>query len=417
MALKNRVPLDAVALPVLRLPAGTRTILPQSELLLGQLAMLVASGTAQSKADIVSATGLPRSTVSGHVDALKESGVLETSGTRAVPGRGRPADRLVISSRAGAVVAIDMGATRTRIAVAELNQHIIAMEEMQLDVSIGPEPAIRRIREAVRHALRRAGRDQRLHCAVLGLPARVDSSSGIAVRPSVMPDWDGYPVVSELAEQLGTHVLAENDVNLRALGESAVLPADQLPLVSVKIAAGIGAGIVDNSGRIFRGFDGGAGDLGHIPVSGADDVLCSCGRRGCLQSVASLPAMARRIGIQAASPDTWDDAITALFERLSFHDPLAVDVVRVAAEGLGEVLVSVCNLLNPRRIVLGGGLIEYSDDLLAIVRGAVYSGARPLASRNLIIEHATLRERGGIAGALVLGIEHALETIVGPRRS
>ncbi|GAA4113143.1 ROK family protein [Nocardioides fonticola] len=408
----DRLPLDAVALPTLRLP-GSEAAGPLTPTGAARLALLVASGRAASKAELVTATGWPRSTVAGHVEALLAAHVLDRAGTVASPGRGRPAERLTLHADAGVVAAVDVGTSRTRIALARLDQRIVAMEEIRLDVARGPEAMIRRLRDVLRDILRRGSRPAHLRGAVVGIPARVDTTTGSAVRPTTLPGWDAYPLTAELTEHLGCPVVVENDVNLRALGESAALPHDQLPLVAVKLAAGVGAGIVDATGRVFHGFDGGAGDIGHVPVRGADDVPCTCGRTSCLESVASLPALVRQVGLAADAPASWDPLFEEYFALLEAGDPTAIAVLGEAADALGEVLIGVCNLLNPRRIVLTGGLTEYSDELLARVRGSVYRGARTLATRNLTIEHAVLRERCGLAGGLVLGIEQALAHVIG----
>ncbi|GGM62868.1 hypothetical protein GCM10010489_37940 [Microbacterium saperdae] len=116
-------------------------------------------------------------------------------------------------------------------------------------------------------------------------------------RPPLLPSWDGYPLVATLRERLEVPVILENDVNLRALGETRSRPPEQGPVVYVKVGTGIGAGIVNADGTILRGADGAAGDIGHLRVIDSD-ALCSCGGRGCLEAVASAGAVGRALGVR-----------------------------------------------------------------------------------------------------------------------
>ena len=160
---------------------------------------------------------------------------------------------------------------------------------------------------------------------------------------------------------------------------------------------------------VFHGYDGSAGDIGHIPVRGAPELPCSCGTIGCIEAVVSVPSIIRRL--KADHPDllvAGDDELDQLLTLLRHSEHRAVSVVRAAAETLGEAVAMLCNTLNPRRIVLGGELTTATDEVLAGVRAIAYQNARPLATRNLVIGHSVLGELSGLAGALVLARESAL---------
>src|SRR5690606_32590538 len=128
----------------------------------------------------------------------------------------------------------------------------------------------------------------------IGLPGPVEFSSGRPVSPPVMPGWDRFDVPGFLGRTLPGPVLADNDVNIIALGEHAERYRDVADLVCVKVASGIGAGII-SGGALQRGAQGAAGDLGHVAVPDGNQTLCTGGNRGCLEAVASGAAVARRL--------------------------------------------------------------------------------------------------------------------------
>ena len=109
-----------------------------------------------------------------------------------------------------------------------------------------------------------------------------------------MPGWDHYDVPGHISSALGGPVLVDNDVNLMALGEHATVYPDVQHLIFVKVATGIGAGII-SGGRLHRGAQGAAGDLGHVAALNGGDTPCTCGNVGCLEAVASGPAVVRAL--------------------------------------------------------------------------------------------------------------------------
>lgn len=364
--------------------------------MLSTLARLVAAGTAVSKADLVQAAGLARTTVSGGVDELLARGVLKLDGVRPTPGRGRPADRLALSPRGGQVLIADLGAHGAHLAAVDLSQRVLAHTHVDVEVTDGPEPVL----DVVESSLGALRASVPVRALVIGVPGPVDGRHGMPVRPPIMPGWHGYPVSTRLSRTFGCPVLLENDVNLRALGEARALPADQVPLLYVKIGTGIGGGVITSAGVLHHGADGGAGDIGHVRVRGGPDTQCVCGNVGCIEAVASAAAIARRLGESVTIAD-----VRALVAR---GDPTALGLVREAAGLIGEVVATLVHFYNPARVTIGGSLAAASDELLAGIRAVVYRRALPLATRNLVLANTVLGRYAGVAGAIVLGIERAL---------
>jgi glucokinase-like ROK family protein len=230
-----------------------------------------------------------------------------------------------------------------------------------------------------------------------------------------MPGWDGYPVRERFAERYGAPVWVDNDVNILALGEwRSGIAVGHDNVVVVKIGTGIGAGIISN-GRIHRGAQGAAGDVGHIQVVDAASVLCRCGNVGCLEALAGGAALGRdgeglaqsgrserlRIALEQHGRVTAEDVARAA----SFGDPLAVSLLQVAGHRVGLMLASVVNFFNPSLIVVGGGVAQSGDQLLAAIRETVYRRSLPLATRDLVVQRSSLGALAGVVGASTMVLE------------
>src|SRR3954469_24092975 len=391
-------------LPQLRLSAPVLSARLDGPVTLSTLARLVACGAAVSKADLVQAAGLARTTVSSGVDELLDRGVLRVVGTRPTPGRGRPADRLALSPRGGHVLVADLGAHGAHLAVVDLSQTLRAHVHVDIDVAEGPDAVLATVESQLRALQARASGGAPARAVVIGVPGPVDGQHGVPVRPPIMPGWHAYPVAARLRRTFGCPVLLENDVNLRALGEARALPADQVPLLFVKVGTGIGGGLITSAGELHHGVDGAAGDIGHIRVRGGSDVRCVCGNVGCIEALASAGAIPRRLGVEGGA-EASAAAARALVAR---GDPTVLRLVREAAELIGEVVATLVHFYNPARVTIGGSVAAASDDLLAGIRSVVYQRALPLATRNLVLANSVLGEFAGVAGAAVLGIERVL---------
>ncbi len=210
-----------------------------------------------------------------------------------------------------------------------------------------------------------------------------------------MPGW--------VQQHLQVPVLVDNDVNIMALGERAIAWPTTSHLMFVKVATGIGSGVI-SGGRLQRGAQGVAGDIGHVHVARGADVPCHCGNRGCLEALASGPAIARALRAQGVPAENGNDVV-ALVKRGNID---AIQAVRQAGRDIGEVLTACVSLMNPSVIALGGSMARVGEHLIAGVREVVYTRSIPLATEHLSIVQSATAENAGIIGASVLAIEHAL---------
>ena len=404
------------SLPRLVAPGAPTRIAVLTEDVLSAISQAVADLGAASKADLVRHTGLPRSTVSAHVDWLLNRNVLvHVEGEKRI-ARGRPAEAVALNGAAGWVLAVEMGALKTTAAVVDLAGVVLSRRQVELPVAQDPDTYLGALADLL-HELTEEAAVTAGHAvppanwvAAIALPARIDTETRTPLRPTIMPTWDGYPVGAAVEARLGCPALLENDCSVRALGEAGFLGPEYLPLISVQIGTGVGAGIVDSSGHIIRGANGAAGDVGHIPYSRGGDALCSCGSRGCVEAVASVPAMLAKIeaaGVTCSDPTLRGSDL--LLRLLLEGDPSVTRAVDESAEAIGEVVASLCNVINPRRVVITSALANVGHELLAGVRSAVYSRARPLATKDLVIDYSRLGADVGIAGGYLMGREHLLQ--------
>ncbi len=370
----------------------------------GTVLGLIRSGRASTRAELVAATGLGRSTVSQRVDALLARGLLVTRGDGQSTG-GRPATLLAFNESAGVVLAGDIGATHVRLAVTDLAGQVLAEVTRDLAIAEGPDTVLTWVEGAFDRLLAEVDRPPDAVCGVgVGLPGPVEFATGQPVNPPIMPGWDRYPVGDRLARRFGAPALVDNDVNIMALGEHWSGWSHEGFLLFVKVGTGIGSGIV-TSGRIHRGADGAAGDIGHIHVPDHDDVVCRCGNRGCLEAVAGGAALAARLRAAGLDPAATSRDVVDLVRA---GRPEAVQLIREAGRTLGGVLATCVNMLNPAVIVIGGDVARADEPLLAGIREVVYRRSLPLATRSLRIVRSALDDRAGVTGAAVMVIERVL---------
>jgi len=362
------------------------------------LFQLIRDGAPHTRAEIAKSTGLARSTVASRVDVLMDMQLVVPVDSGASTG-GRPPSRFALNPQAKVVVAADLGATHATVAIADLAGAILAQHSDPIAIADGPEPVLTWLIDNARRLLTDMGRTRADVAAMgIGLPGPVEFSTGRPVNPPIMPGWDNFDVRGWVHDHFDVRVLVDNDVNISALGERAVAWPDIDDLIFVKVATGIGCGIVSD-GHLRRGARGSAGDIGHTRVARGSDAPCSCGNTGCLEALASGSAIARELGVANGS---------AVIDLVKNGDLAAIQAVRQAGRDIGEILTTSVSLLNPSVIAIGGSMARVSEHLIAGVREVVYSRSMPLATEQLIITQSAAGPQAAVLGAATLAAEHAL---------
>ncbi|MEU6644328.1 ROK family protein [Saccharomonospora sp. NPDC046836] len=372
---------------------------------------LVRSGVARTRPEISRRSGLGRTVVTQRVGQLAECGLLE-EGELGPSSGGRAPRELRFRARAGMVLAAELGATSIGVGVTDLAGTVLAEREEPTDIALGPEPVLERV-EALFHELLAEIRSADAELAVwgigIGLPGPVEFATGRPSAPPIMPGWDGYPVRDRLATRFDAPVWVDNEVNAMALGELRAGSArGQQDILYVKIGTGIGAGLV-SGGRLHRGSQGCAGDIGHAAVADEATVVCRCGNTGCLEAYAGGAALARDAVAAAeegrseflAGVLTSAGTITAadVSRAAQSGDRTAVELVTRAGRLIGSLLATLVSFYNPALVIIGGGVAGAGDLLLAALRESIYRRSLPLATRELRITRSTLSDRAGLVGA------------------
>ncbi|WP_341947048.1 ROK family protein [Microbacterium sp. LWH11-1.2] len=364
----------------------------------GDVLELIRERRAFTRGDVLEVTGLSRMTVATRIDALLDAGLIIESGTERVSA-GRPSRRLEFNTAHAHVIAASVDTTHTTVALTDLAGRITVEERVEVAVADGPDLTLNAIADRAAHLLARAGiaRDD-VAAIALSIPGPVDPDTDRPSQPPIMPGWDAYPIPDHLNSALGVPVLVSNDADAAALGEQRAAHPNSRSLCFLKVSSGIGTGIV-LGGRVYRGADGGAGDIGHVKIAGHGDLLCQCGARGCLAAAASGRAVARSLtalGKPAASASD-------VGAYLADGDPDAANLTQEAGRLIGEVVATVVSLLNPSEVVLGGMLA--SPPLLAGVRETLYPRSLPRATRHLSISQSTLGEKATVVGLAAMVVE------------
>jgi predicted NBD/HSP70 family sugar kinase len=369
----------------------------------GALLHLIRDGRASTRAELVALTGLARSTVAQRMEALIALRLVVPAGSSASTG-GRPPTTFAFNRGAGVVLAADLGATHSRVAITDMAGDVLSEEREDIAIADGPEPVLGWLERTFDALLEDSGSDRALVRGVgVGVPGPVEFKTGAPVAPPIMPGWDGYGVSAHLRAIYHAPVLVDNDVNIMALGEHWSSWRETPYLLFVKMGTGIGCGVVAD-GHIHRGAQGAAGDIGHIHVPDHDDVLCRCGNVGCLEAIAGGDAMAAQLRAAGIRAENSRDVVRHVREGR----PEAIRLVRQAGRELGGVLASAVNFFNPGVIVVGGDIADADEHLLAGVREVVYRRSTALATRSIRIVRSTLDDRAGVIGAAVMVIEDVL---------
>jgi predicted NBD/HSP70 family sugar kinase len=356
-----------------------------------------------SRADLARITGLSRTTITSVVRELQANGLIverpDTAGLARRAETGRPPVLLGLNAAAGAAVGVAFDHRRVRVALADLSATVLAERETQLDVDHDAISALDTAAELVEQLVADSPFGvQRLIGAGMGLPGPIDLESGTVGSSVMLPGWIGYQPSAELSTRLGLHVAVDNDANLAALGELLFGAARGVTNgLYVKVSSGIGAGLV-LGGWLYRGSMGRAGELGHVRAR-PDGIVCRCGNRGCLETVASIPALCELL-----RPVHGRIAIEDVLDLLRTGDVATKRVVDEAGRAIGRVLADLCAVLDLETIVVGGELAAAGDLLLRAVEESIERHALPAAAESVDVRPALLGDRAEVLGALALVI-------------
>lgn len=244
----------------------------------------------------------------------------------------------------------------------------------------------------------------------VGIPGFIDTVSGV-VHEAVNIGWKNINIKQQLEERTGLPVHIENDANIAVLGENWQGAGKQAKhVIAVTLGTGVGGGIISN-GKILNGYNGMAGELGHILVE-EKGVRCNCGNEGCLETIASATGIVRQARESLSKfPDSPLNAIYQkkkeltskdIFEFAEKGDPLANEVIDYTTNRLAYTFANLGVILNPEKILIGGGVAKAGQPLLDRINASFREIALPRVIDACEIRLAELGNDAGVIGAAYL---------------
>jgi len=365
-----------------------------------------------SRASLARRTGMSPSTVSAIVSDLLSTGLVKETSAGVSSGGRRPII-LEFQDQASFIIGIELGATHVSCVLTDLRCKVRASWSAPAAVREEPETALHKMGMAVRSVLEA---DAVQPSQVLGIgvavPSPVDKERPGELLPLVVPKWKGYNIASHLEDSFKRPVFVDNDANLGSLAELWWgTGCSEANLAYIKVATGIGAGLIID-GNIFRGSSGIAGEIGHTSID-PNGPQCVCGLKGCLTTLIGTPALLERAAdeLRARGSDRQPPrGIDELVDAALAGDPMSVELIEYAGEKLGIGIANMLNLLNPKMVVLGGGIARAGDLVLDPVRETIRGLSLPASISNTEILTTGLNEWGIAVGAATLVLQAALET-------
>ncbi|MDT7838351.1 ROK family transcriptional regulator [Aquabacterium sp. OR-4] len=329
------------------------------------LVRLLCAQPGLSRADLATAAGLTKSTVSGLTRELIAEGWLEEREVVATGDLGRRPTPLFVDRSRLLLLGAEVGIGSLRVVATTLTGEVVARVGTGFDLQRGAPACIAGLTTAMLKVRRQLAAGQQVIGIGVGLPGGVDESSGtLTFAPNL--GWRDVAIGGLLRARLQGSALAEvplfvqNEADVAALGELEFQPAPAPdPLLYVSINQGVGAGVVVGD-RLLTGRHGFAGEVGHMVLQ-VNGPRCSCGRRGCAEALIGTRAL-----VPESSPDdaTGSTTLAEVQRRLQAQDPATLRSVRWAGTYLGVLLQNLASAYDPGCIVLGGAVVELGEPFL-----------------------------------------------------
>lgn len=309
-------------------------------------------------------------------------------------------------------IGIDIGGTNIKIALVDFEGKIVYSNTTPTRAEMGYEAGITNIKQAIHDLLDETKTDKNhIEAIGFGLPGQIDYKEGIVKNLPNIPGWVNVPLAKIIEEEFSIPTRLDNDVRCAALGELNFGAGRNCEnLICITIGTGIGSGIVLN-GKLVRGAANAAGEIGHIKMSINDGPLCGCGDYGCFEAYASGPSivtMAKEYisgGKSAKYKEMAPDGIITPYlvaQAALQGDSVSIQIFKQMGKIIGVGLASVVNLLNPEKIIIGGGVADAGDILLNPIKETILDRAMPIQAQSVQVVPAQLANTAGVIGASLL---------------
>lgn len=366
-----------------------------------------------SRTDLARRSALTKPTVSAIVEDLMREGIVNEVGfSESAANGGRPARLLEFNTHSAAYLGVHFGVHTTRVAVGDARGVIRASAECPA-IHRSVEKAIAAMALLVDEVLSSADiPKERVQSVGVSVPGLVEQATGLCV---VAPHlgWSHAPLRDLLQRNFDVPVILRNEAHAAAVAEGRLGAARNVKsFVWLLVGSGIGSGIVVD-GELFFGFRGFGGEIGHCPIDA--ELTCACGRRGCLETVASEPALAREARAAADGPEPtllkgWREPLDAeaVLTAAQQRDRVAARILAELGEHLGKGISYLLNILDPEMIVVGGILAGAGDVLFSPLRASVERHA--LQTEGVRVVPSLLGKDAELTGAVLVAMDHVRET-------
>ena len=372
-----------------------------------------------SRAHLAETTGTSPFLVSKTCDKLLAAGFVTEAGQGDSTGGRRPT-LLSLKPGLGRLIGVHLGTVNVRIAMTDFSGELIDYIKDESRANQGPGIAMEHLTELIDQMLKKNDVSYaQLNGIGVGVSGVVERSTGMTLFWPKLPLWVNVPVKKILEDRYKTIVELEDTSRTQAFAEYRLGGVDSAKhFIYIAVGAGIGAALFLN-GALYSGAEGFAGEFGHISVSEAGP-LCSCGNRGCLETIVSASALIRKARqgltaglsnalMQMSQGDPKRLSVEMLAEAARKGDRFALRLLSETGTYLGRSLVGLINLLNPELIVIGGGVAYAIGELiLPEIERAVRDRAMIQGENQVQIRISKLHERDWALGATLLVVEKAL---------
>ena len=359
---------------------------------------LLRRGGAMTRPQLAAQTGLTLPTIGSIIDGLVEESLVVDRGEGIGSVRGGRRPRLVeFNSGARRVLGVNIGVHRTTVAAGDARGTMFARLDSATPMPSDPGRVVANVAATARHLLREIGSIDAVGVCVPGL---VELNTGVCLAARNL-GWDYVPIGNLLEEALGAPALVLNNTQAATVAEQVHGVSQGIQdLLWIYIGTGIGAGLI-SGGRLLRGSRGLTGEFGHIRVAD-DGPPCSCGRRGCLESLASGRAMIRAAQAAGRGAGEGEFGAPELVAAGGRGERLAVELLANAGHLVGKAAAGVLHLLNPAQVVLGGSIGSVDGPFTKAFRDSLATNAIPFSLASTSIVCSTLGGDAAIRGSLLV---------------
>ncbi|WP_087971676.1 ROK family glucokinase [Oceanobacillus rekensis] len=312
------------------------------------------------------------------------------------------------------LIGIDIGGTTVKIGIIDNNGAIVEKWKIPTNISNGGKTIVDDVWNSIVKKIESLALNNTLISGIgVGAPGFINADTGF-VYEAVNIGWKNVDLANQLKLKSGIPVFIENDANIAVLGENWTGAGNQSKnLIAITLGTGVGGGIIAN-GTILNGESGMAGELGHIKVED-NGYSCNCGNYGCLETVASATGIVRQAMEKISDfPDSVlgetyrkNQRITArdIFEIASDGDSMSNHIIKRTADLLGQVIANMGVIINPSKVLIGGGVSTAGDQLIDEIKLAFEKHALPRVKDACEIKAAQLGNDAGIIGGAFLVLD------------